>query len=568
MISEPQTVQSMMDDALRHHRSGRFTEAEKIYHQILGVHPGHPDCLHLLGMIAYQAGNHETAARLIREAISIHGSAVSYYVNLGTVLQAQGKLDDAVQLYRHALLFKPTLPEVHVNLGNVLQVQGKLDECIECYKAALLLRPDCAETHNNMGNALEQQGQYDAAMSCYQQALEIKPDYAEVYYNIGNACHARNQLDEAVANYHMALGMKPDYAETCYNLGNVLREQGKLDHALEFFGKALDLRPDYAQAGFGEALAQLLVGNFSDGWRNFERRWQSIDHDTPRRNYSVPAWRGERLETGKILLWGEQGVGDEIMFAGLVPDVVRTGNQCVLQCDPRLAPLFARSFPAVAVVANVGVDPPQGLDIAAQLPCGSLPGLFRQTISAFAATTSPYLVTDSAATKRLRARYFDGRLLVGLAWHTNNFKTGRFRSIDLSVLMPLFAQSNVRWVSLQYGDNDALVSQTAAANAPILVDPAINQLSDMDAFAAQVAAMDLVITIDNSTAHLAGAIGIPVWVLLPFAPDWRWLLKTEESPWYPTMRLFRQSRAGDWPSVVERVKAALAVGSDDGFLSS
>lgn len=559
LARETQIIQNMLDDALRHHRGGRFTEAEQIYRKILAAHPRHPDCLHLLGMIAYQTGDLETAAQLIGEAISINAAGVSYYVNLGTVLQAQGELDEAEKLYRHALRLNPGLHEVHLNLGNVLLAQGNLNECIACYRAALLLRPDGAETHNSLGNALQQQGEFDAALACYRRALEIKPDYAEVYYNMGNACRAQGKLDEAVKNYHAALAIKPDYAEACYNLGNVFREQGKLDDALTSFKRALDLRPDYAQAGFGEALAQLLIGDLVAGWRNFERRWQSIDHDTPRRNYVLPAWMGERLDAGKVLLWGEQGVGDEIMFAGLIPDAVRTGNQFIVDCDPRLRPLFARSFPEVGVIANVGTDLPSELDVASQLPAGSLPGLFRQSISAFASTTSPYLIADPAAAKRFHARYFDGRLLVGLAWYTNSVKTGRFRSIDLSLLGSLFAQSNVRWVSLQYGDHDSLASQIAAANAPIFIDPAVNQLSDMDAFAAQIAAMDLVITIDNSTAHLAGALGVPVWVLLPFAPDWRWLLETDDSPWYPTMKLFRQSQPGDWPSVVEKINTVLSI---------
>ena len=551
---EGESVQSMMDEALTHHRSGRLAEAEQIYRRILAAHPWHADCLHLLGMIAYEAGDLETAANLIRQAISIHASGVSYYVNLGTVLQAQGNIDEAEAQYRYALLLRPNLPEVHVNLGNVLQAKGKLDESIVCYQTALVSSPDNADSHNNLGNSLRQQGKFEAAMACYRRALDLKPDYPEAYYNIGNACYAQNLLDEAASNYLVALAMKPDYAECLYNLGRVLREQGRLEEALTAYAKALAIRPDYPQAAFENASAQLLVGNFTVGWPGFERRWDSSDHDTPRRDYPLPTWNGELFEFGNLLIWAEQGVGDEIMFAGLVPDAMRTGNRCILHCDPRLEPLFARSFPTALIVANTGAALPADLNIASQLPCGSLPGLFRQTISSFAATTSPYLVADPASVQRLRARYFEGRLLVGLAWHTSNVKTGKFRSIDLALLTPLFSQGNVQWVSLQYGDPDALAIQTAAANLPILIDPTVNQLTDMDTFAAQISAMDLVITIDNSTAHLAGALGVPVWVLLPFAPDWRWLLERDDSPWYPTMKLFRQPKPGDWPSVVEKMK--------------
>jgi hypothetical protein len=444
-----------------------------------------------------------------------------------------------------------------VNLGNVLLARGKLDGSVACYERALTLKPTSAETYNNLGNARQKQGQIDAAIACYERALAIKPDYAEVYYNLGSACRDQDKLDEAVTRYQEALTINPEYAEAYYNLGNVLREQGKLEDASAKYESALRLRPHYENAGFAEALAQLLRGDFATGWHNFERRWQSTDHDTPKRAYQQPPWAGERLSSGALLLWGEQGIGDEIMFAGLIPDVIRTGNHCILDCDARLKALFTRSFPEVNVVPGCGPDNHPELEIASQLPIGSLPRLFRTTRSAFAATTSPYLIANPAATKRLRARYSEGRRVVGLAWYTKNSKTGRVRSIDLSLLAPLFTRLDTRWVSLQYGDPEMLANQIAAAGAPILIDRTVDQLSDLDIFAAQIMAMDLVITIDNSTAHLAGALGVPVWVLLPFAPDWRWLLNGEDCLWYPTMRLFRQTELGNWQSVLERVRGSL-----------
>jgi tetratricopeptide (TPR) repeat protein len=548
----------MLAEALGFHQAGHLAKAERIYRKILATNPRHADCLHLLGMIDYQAGRLDSAADLIRQAIAIHGTGASYYANLGTVVQAQGNLDEAKALYGQALAIRPDLAEVYMNLGNVLQLQEEYDESIVCYRRALTLKPVCAETYNNLGNAFQSQGKLEDAVACYEQALAIKPDYHEVYYNLGNACRAQDKLDEAISFYRQALALKPDYAEAHFNFGNVLRDQGKVGEALQYFAKALALKPDYTQAGFAEALAQLLQGNFTLGWPNFERRWQSMkDHDTPPREYAQPAWAGEKLASGSLLLWGEQGVGDEIMFAGLVPDALRTGNRLVLDCDLRLNPLFARSFPGVQVVSGCGPGLHPELDIAAHLPTGSLPGLFRKSSGAFAATTSPYLVADPEIRQQLRARYADSRRLIGLAWQTNNRKTGRFRSVFLAQFAPLFAKSGIRWISLQYGDQSELESQAAAAGTPILVDRAIDQLTNMDAFAAQVAAMDLVITIDNSTAHLAGALGVPAWVLLPFAPDWRWLLDRKDSPWYPTMRLFRQPQPGDWQSVVEEVESAL-----------
>jgi tetratricopeptide (TPR) repeat protein len=541
-------IEGLLRNALRHHRAGRLTEAARIYRQILAMDAHQADSLDLLGMIAYQAGGHELAVAMIRKAIAINKDEASYHSNLGTVLQSQGKLEEAAACYELALTLKPDLAEVHCNLGNILQAQDKLDEAVTYYERALALKPDLAEAHHSMGNALQTQDKLDDAVACYERALALKPDHARAYYNLGCALRGLGNVDEALVRYRMAL----------------------------------TLQPNYVQAGFRESLAQLLKGDFTLGWHNYERRWQSYpkDHGTPMRAYPLPLWTGEKLASGRLLIWGEQGVGDEIMFAGLIPDVTRTGNGCALDCDARLKPLFARSFPGIDVVSgHVSGDDPRNdpahnpqLDIAAHLPSGSLPRLFRATGAAFAATTSPYLIADPVARERFRARYADAgadgnkkRRLVGLAWHTTNRKTGRSRSIDLSLFAPLFnplfapasARHDIRWVSLQYGDHDALESQAAAASAPILIDRTVDQLSNIDIFAAQIAAMDMVVTIDNSTAHLAGALGVPVWVLLPFAPDWRWLLACDDSPWYPTMRLFRQPKRGDWQSVMQRVQRAL-----------
>jgi len=341
--------------------------------------------------------------------------------------------------------------------------------------------------------------------------------------------------------------------------------------------RALEAKPDYPQARFGHALAQLRSGDFATGWRNYNSRWRSPDHDTPWREYPQPLWRGTKLASGHLLLWGEQGIGDEIQFAGLIPDALRTGNSIVLDCDARLKALFARSFPEVEVVSGFGPAESQVEDhdlharnvsappqlVEAQLPTGSLPAIFRTLEAAFAVTKSPYLKADLLERDRFRANYYDGRRLIGLAWHTRNQRTGRRRCIDLAALAPLFALSGLHWISLQYGDFDALEAQAVQANAPLLIDRSVDQFADMDRFAAQVAAMDQVVTIDNSTAHLAGALGRPVSLLLPFAADWRWLENRSASPWYPTMRLIRQSQPGDWVSVIDTVGHTLVETLDE-----
>jgi Tfp pilus assembly protein PilF len=437
-----------------------------------------------------------------------------------------GRLSEAEQIYRQVLAIDPDNADCLHLLGMVAFQSGRNAEAADLIRKAILIHKTAASYHSNLGNVLQAQGRLDEAESCYRKALELKPEQAEVYLNLGHILKAQGQVDAALASYRRSLALKPGLAE----------------------------------ARIAESMALLLKGDFAAGWRQFESRWQTKDYDTPLRTYPQPLWRGEDLP-GRLLIWGEQGIGDEIMFAGLVPDVVRAGNRCVLDCDPRLKPLFARSFPGVQAIS--GYDPARDLrlDIAAHVSSGSLPGFFRTSNESFAETTSPYLFADPAKREQFRSSYHDGRMLVGLAWHTRNPKSGRSRSIDLSLFAPLFSLPAIRWVSLQYGDHDKLQGEADTVGAPLLIDREVDQFADIEGFAAQVAAMDLVVTIDNSTAHLAAALGVPTWLLLPFAPDWRWLLVGDSSPWYPSMQLFRQPTIGDWQSVLQQVMLRLVSGS-------
>jgi tetratricopeptide (TPR) repeat protein len=552
-----QTISGILTKAFQHHQAGQLNEAARMYREILAIDARHADSLHLLGMIEYQYGHREIAAELVRKAIASNAKQAQYHSNLGTILESQGKLAEAVACYKRALALKPEFVEACYNLGNAHRALGELDEAAAYYQRALALKPDFAEAHSNLGNILRGQGKLDEAVERHLRALRLKPGFPEGYYNLGSALQAQDKLDEALVCFERAVTLKPDFVEAHHNLGNVFYALGRLDEAQEQYRKVLDHQPDHIEARFSESLARLCNGDFASGWRNYEWRWKSKAHASIPRAFPQPLWKGEKLASGNLLIWGEQGVGDEIMFAGLIPDVIRSGNRCILDCDARLKPLFARSFPPVEVVSSCKPDHDPKRDFAAHLPSGSLPGLFRTSEASFAATTSPYLVADPAERERFRKAYAaDGRRLVGIAWYTNNRETGPSRSIDLSSFAPLFARPDIHWISLQYGDRDKLENQAAEASAPIYIDRSVDQLSNVDVFAAQIAALDMVVTIDNSTAHLAGALGIPTYLLLPFSPDWRWMMKRESTPWYPTLRLFRQPKRGDWQSVIQTVQKA------------
>jgi tetratricopeptide (TPR) repeat protein len=557
--SSSSIIQGMLRNAFALHKAGRLSDAERGYRQILEIDAHHADSLHLLGMIEYQAGHLEAAISLICQAIRQNNKEASYYSNLGTVYHALGRLEEAAGCYQQAVILQPDLATAYYNLGTILQSQEKLDEAAICYERALFLQPNLPEAHYNLGNVFQAQDRLDEAIKSYERALAIEPAKYEALHNLGNAFQSQGKLDDAHRCYEQTLSIAPRYTKAHFSLATVFHAEGKLDEELKGYRAALSLDPNFAGAAFAEALAQLFQAEFSSGWRGYECRWQMKEHTPPMRTYSQPLWTGEKLPSGKLLIWGEQGIGDEIMFAGLLPEVIRTGNRCILDCDARLKPLFERSFSNIEVVSSraSGCDPAHNpeMQIAAHLPIGSLARLFRSDASAFGATQSPYLLVDSLERERFRAKYADGRRLVGIAWYTNNKRTGRIRSIDLTLLAPMLTQPDIRWVSLQYGDHDILQKQVAGI--PLLVDREVDQFSNIDRFAAQVAAMDLVITIDNSTAHLAGALGVPTWVLLPFASDWRWLQDREDSPWYPSLRLFRQPSRGDWQSVLQRVERLL-----------
>jgi tetratricopeptide (TPR) repeat protein len=516
------SIDTVFDEALEHHQSGRIAEAEQRYRQILEIDPDHADSLHLLGMIAYEAGNCDTAIEKITRAIQINPRASSYHSNLGNVLQHLGRAREAGSSYLNALKIKPDLVEAQVNLGH------------------LFLRAE---------NAVH-------AIEWYERAISLRPDLPEVHKNLGDAHRANLNSELAQQAYERAIALRPDYMDAIHELGLLLRSTHDLEGALNQFRRVQAIDPTHPRAGFAEALVLLLQGNFREGWAAYERRWTSTDHATPLRAYTQPSWQGERIE-GALLLWPEQGIGDEIMFSCAIPDVLRAGIRCILECDRRLQPLFSRSFPGVEVIPVTDNTSGPSQEIAAQLPVGSLPGLYRNGWSDFHSAQAPYLQADPDRREHFRNRYAGSGKIIGLAWHSNNLKTGAGRSIALDKLHPLLSISGIRWVSLQYGEHAELDSQATAASVRILIDPEVDQLQDMDAFAAQVSAMDLVITIDNTTAHLAGALGVPVWLLLPYAPDWRWMISESRSPWYSTMRIFQQKKRNDWVSVVTEVSDAL-----------
>ncbi len=543
---------------------GRLDEAINCYRRALQFKPDYADAhnnqvvaWHRLAELAWQAGKHEEAVECLQRVLRLRPDFAAAHCNLGLLLRSQGKVDEAIACYRRALQLTPDNAEAHNNLGNALRDQGRRDEAVVCYRQALRLKPDYAEAHNNLGTALRDQGQPDEAVACYRRALQLNPDYFDAHSNLGTAFQQQGDFDEAVACYRRALRLKPDFAEAHYNLGTALKGLGKLDEAGACFDRALRSNADHADAHWNRALTWLLLGNFAQGWPEYEWRWRCKGAG-PCPRFPQPLWDGSPLAGRTIYLHPEQGLGDTLQFIRYAPLVKQRGGRTIVGCHETLLSLL-KSCPGIDELIPQGSALPP-FDVHA--PLLSLPRLLGTTPETIPGKV-PYLAAppDLAARRRQEMAHVDG-LKVGICWQGNPQHTGdRWRSVRLEQLAPLAAVPGVRLFSLQKG---AGAEQLDTVRQRWGITDVGRECASWAETAAAVSALDLVVTVDTAVAHLAGALGQPAWVLLPFAPDWRWLLGREDSPWYPSLRLFRQRRRGDWDEVIARLAAALAASKQAG----
>jgi tetratricopeptide (TPR) repeat protein/SAM-dependent methyltransferase len=540
------TIQRMFEDALGHHRADRLAEAERLYRKILRIDARHSDSLHLLGMVVFRTRQYARAVELILQAIAIQGNQPIYHSNLGNVLREEGKFDEAIARYQRALELDPDYADACNNLANAYQMQGKLEDAIACYERALVLRPDYAEARNSLGTVFATQGKIKQASACFEQALADNPEYADPHTNLGNMLKIDGKLDAAAACHERALAITPDYALACNNLGTIRELQGRNDEAIALYERAVAQMPNYPDAQWNRAIMQLLYGDFSSGLPGYEGRWKSAA--TPR-TLTQPQWRGEPLNGARILLHAEQGLGDTLQALRYLPMVQAAGGSVVLEVQ---APLLriAAGLPGVTSLVAAG-EPLPAFDW--HCPLMSLPLACGTTLATIPASV-PYLSTPREALAKAAALPWPASgLRVGIVWAGNpSHIKDRYRSLPLALLEPLLHLEGVHFFSLQKGP---ATDELATAPAPFTdLGHAIEDMADT---AALMEHLDLVIAVDTSVVHLAGALGKPVWVMLPISPDWRWLLDREDSPWYPSMRLFRQTKLEDWPSVVSMVRTAL-----------
>ena len=600
------------------HQKGHLAPARAAYEQVLARQPRHFDALHLLGVIASQSGNPTLAVDLMGRAIEINPNNAGVYSNRGNALQELKRWDEAVSSYEKAIAINPVDADTFYNLGNALQELTRLDEAVASYRNAIAIHPNFATAFNNCGNALKDLGRLGEALAHYDKAIAISPDYAEALYNRGNvlkdckrlgdalasydkaiaihpgfskalinrgnalqevkrwgealasyekaiainsadaealtnrgnALQELGRLEEALASYDKAIAVRPDYADAFGNRGLALQELRCLDEALASYHKAIAIRPDYAEAHWNESLCHLLRGDFQAGWPKYEERWSRENRTEQPRSYPQPLWLGADDLSGKtILLYAEQGLGDALQFSRYVPRVASLGATVVLEAPGPLLPLFA-DLKGVSALVATGCQPP-AFDF--HCPLMSLPLAFDTRIDDIEGVTYLRVPTDRWATWKSRIGE-PGPLRVGLVWsgstiHKNDSK----RSIPLSEFKHLIVEGP-DYFCLQKEIREA---DYAELRSIPVVRTFESDLVDFSDSAALVSHMDVVITVDTSVAHLAGALGKEVWILLPYVPDWRWMLDRSDSPWYDSATLFRQPKRSDWASVIDTIACAL-----------
>ncbi len=545
------TAEQSLQVALLHHGAGRMDQAERLYRDVLSQQPDHAAALNSLGVLAIQTGRPNQAVRLLQRAASIKPSAASYHCNLGEAHRHLGQIDEAIIEYRQAIRLQGDLAVAHSNLGIALCERNEVDAAIACYQKAISLQPTYADAYANLGSALTRKGQMDEAIAACRKAISLQPTGAPGYNNLGVALADRGDLESAIAAYRKAIELKSDYSDAHSNLCNAYAAIGESHKAIRAGQLAVKFAPHSVQAHWNLAVVLLRAGQFEAGWEEYEWRWAAYRRRGSLR-FCDPSWDGSSLDGRTILLHAEQGLGDAIQFARYVPLVAQLGGKVIFECPPELFELFKSLDGGAELIANGSTLPHYDL----HCPLMSLPRALKTRLDSIPANV-PYLVADSHRVEAWKSIVKDSenRLKIGLAWagkptHTND----RNRSIDLSQLAPL-SDCGAAFHSLQK------VPLPARPPAGLeLIDHA-NPIKDFAETAALIANLDLVVTVDTSVAHLSGALGKPTWVLLPHLADWRWLTHRTDSPYYPTMRLFRQRAPGDWSAVIQEVVEALRIRS-------
>jgi tetratricopeptide (TPR) repeat protein len=583
-IGHSRNIAELFNHAQRHHQAGELAAAEGLCRSILAHDPRHADGLHLLGLIALQVGRGDLAAGLIDQAIGLRPKSAIYRFNFATALIGLNRYAEAQASLRKAIKLDAGLAEAHNNLANLLIQTGRLTEAVECLRIAVRTRPDYAEAHSNLGGALLLLQHNEEAVASFETALSLRPDMAELHYNLGDALNKLDRVDDAENCCREAVRLKPDYFDAWNLLGIVCAYRKRFAEAEVAFQKGAQLRPGHSRVRINRgkmllrlnrheeivlllqealrldpndpeahtilAMTFLELGRYREAWPEYEWRWKDLRSNLRPRNFGRPMWTGDALSGRTLLLHAEQGFGDSLQLVRYTALVPKDGK-VIVEIQPSLARLAA-TLEGVDQVLVRGETLP---DFDLHCPLFSLPLAFGTTIDTIPSNV-PYLSADPIAVDKWRMRLAGtSGPRVGLVWAGQRGSSDdETRSMSLESFAPLAEVGGTTFVSLQKGEAAA-----EAAQPPVgmrLLDWT-SELQDFADTAALVGALDLVIGVDTAVSHLAGALGHPVWLLNRCHAEWRWRCDPVHSPWYPTLRQFRQPEPGNWDAVIHDVRDAL-----------
>ena len=570
------------------HQAGDLDAAEILYNQILDVAPGHADALHLAGLVAHQRGDNVRAVDMIARAIDADAAVALYHANLGRVRKAMGDDAGAVDAFRTAVQLQPDSASLHADLSSALLGKGDAgaararanlaleldpgsatayvnlglalqelygpahDDAVAAFRRAIELAPELAGAYLGLGVALHETGQHAAAKQAYGEAIARNPSFVEAHCNLGNLARDDLQFDAAIAHYRRALDIDPDQPVVWGNLAVALQEAGRLDEALQAYDSAVAIVPDDPDIRRNRGMALLAKGHYIEGWRDYEYRWQTARFRPLLRDRGAPLWDGGDPTGKRILVHAEQGLGDTLQFCRYLPMLARLGADVIFECADSLKPLMSCMQGVGGVMA-----PGDSLSkIDAHIPLLSLPDRFATTMESVPADV-PYLAAPVDRTRKWEktVAMWPGRLKIGIAWRGSpDHPRDTVRSPGLSPFMVLGALDDVTLVSLQKeGGADELASVPGAAR---IIDP-MAEIDDFADTAALMGALDGVVSCDSAPLHLAGALGVRAFAVLPSVAEWRWGQAGDKTPWYPAMTLVRQAQPGDWGGVFQSVKEKL-----------
>lgn len=548
--------------AMAAHRGGQLALAARLLDQILEGTPEDAEILHLRARIDREAGDIGQAVKRLRLATRLRPDIAAYHLDLGGVLLAIGRLEDAIESTAIATQLAPQHLACWLTLGTIHHARGDKRGALTAFARAVECDPEHPQANNNLGLLLLEHGDLDGARRSFRQALQSNPRYAMAANSLGAVFDAERDFASAESWFAIAASLDPGYLEPVLNLAASLEKRGAWRETVVELQRALQIAPTNVRTLWNLSLGRLRLGDLESGWSLYDHGLGVADYRGPARPFpGRPYDKAAR----RVLLWGEQGVGDQVMYASMLADLAARGVTGVVETDPRLAALFARSFPGFSFVpATNPPDPATAAGFDCALPMASLGRHLRPDLASFPRHAG-YLQADRARVAALRARYAgdgtDARRVVGISWMSGARRHADAKSIDLMRLAPLLRLPDVTFVSLQYGnDGEQVAAAARALGVDIIDDPQVDQLRDLDGLAAQVAAMDHVVTISNTTAHLAGALGRPTTLLLPHARGlhWYWFTERPDSPWYPSLTLLRQSVPDRWDDVIDAAAARVA----------